>query len=314
VWRRLHDPAEPTPAAARVIRFDFHPTAAGWRISEANSDVPGGYAEASHFPRLLAASFPGCRPSGDPAAAVADAIHARAGGPGRAGLLAAPGYLEDQQVVACLADALRRRGWATVLGHPGQVTWDAGRARMGPAPLDVVVRFIQGEWLGRLPAATGWRHFLRGGRTPVCNPGASLVTESKRFPVVWDGLKTPLPTWRALLPETRDPRQVDWRREPNWLLKAAFANNGDEVHDRSWARPKAWRRAAWAARLWPGGWAAQRRFDPLPVPTPVGMMYPCLGVYTVDGRAAGIYGRLSPRPVIGYAAVDVAVLTPEPRE
>ncbi|HKA06984.1 MAG TPA: hypothetical protein VKD71_06975, partial [Gemmataceae bacterium] len=32
----------PTPAAARVIRFDFHPTAAGWRISEANSDVPGG--------------------------------------------------------------------------------------------------------------------------------------------------------------------------------------------------------------------------------------------------------------------------------
>jgi hypothetical protein len=39
------------------------------------------------------------------------------------------------------------------------------------------------------------------------------------------------------------------------------------------------------------------------------MMYPCLGVFTVDGRAAGIYGRLSPRPVIDYAAVDAAVLT-----
>jgi hypothetical protein len=143
----------------------------------------------------------------------------------------------------------------------------------------------------------------------VCNPGVAVIGESKRFPVVWDELATPLPTWRALLPETCDPRAVDWRREPGWLLKAAFANNGDEVHDRAWARPQAWRRAARAARLAPGRWVAQRRFEPLPVATPGGMMYPCLGVYTVDGRAAGVYGRLSPRPVVDFAAVDVAVLT-----
>ena len=37
-------------------------------------------------------------------------------------------------------------------------------------------------------------------------------------------------------------------------------------------------------------------------------MYPCLGVYTIDGRAAGIYGRIAPKPFIDYAAVDVAVL------
>jgi hypothetical protein len=42
------------------------------------------------------------------------------------------------------------------------------------------------------------------------------------------------------------------------------------------------------------------------------MMYPCLGVYTIDGRAAGIYGRLSARPLVDYAAVDVAVLTGVP--
>jgi glutathionylspermidine synthase len=309
VWRAIHGPGELTPTAARVIRFDFHPTAEGWRISEANSDVPGGYAESSHFPRLMAEYLPGCRPTGDPVAAVADAIHPRLGGRARIGLLAAPGYLEDQQVVACLADAMRRRGWATQLGHPGQVTWAGGRARLGGVALDAVIRFFQGEWLGRLPAATGWRHFLRGGRTPVCNPGSAIITESKRFPVVWGELTTPLPTWRALLPETGDPRAVPWRREPGWLLKAAFANNGDEVHDRARGRPGAWRRAAWAARVSPGGWAAQRHFDPLPVATPDGMMYPCLGVYTIDGRAAGIYGRLSPRPLIDYAAMDVAVLT-----
>ena len=55
----------PTPAAARVIRFDFHPTPDGWRISEANSDVPGGYAESSHFAQLMA-EHSGLRPIADP--------------------------------------------------------------------------------------------------------------------------------------------------------------------------------------------------------------------------------------------------------
>lgn len=45
--RELHriladEPSPLTPGAARVVRFDFHPTPDGWRISEANSDVPGG--------------------------------------------------------------------------------------------------------------------------------------------------------------------------------------------------------------------------------------------------------------------------------
>jgi hypothetical protein len=307
--------AEPPPAAARVLRFDFHPTADGWRVSEANSDVPGGYAESSYFPRLMAEHYPGLRPAGDPARSLADAIHERAGGPGRAGLLAAPGYMEDQQVVACLAAELRRRGWATMLGHPGQVDWDCGQARLrspeGAVPLDIVVRFFQGEWLARVRDPARWRPFFRGGRTPVCNPGSALFAESKRFPLVWDELSTPLPTWRALLPQTRDPRDVDWRRDTDWLLKAAFGNNGDEVIDRAAVSPRIWRRASWEARLWPGAWVAQRRFAALPVETPAGPMFPCLGVYTVDGQAAGIYGRLAAKPLIDYAAVDVAILVPE---
>ena len=38
---------EPTPGIARVMRFDFHFTDEGWRISEVNADVPGGFIEAS---------------------------------------------------------------------------------------------------------------------------------------------------------------------------------------------------------------------------------------------------------------------------
>lgn len=316
VRRVLADGREPpTPAAARVIRFDFHPTADGWRISEANSDVPGGYAEAGPFARLMAAHSPGCRPTGDPGAALAEAIHIRAGRTGRIGLLAAPGYVEDQQVVAGLADEFHRLGWETATGHPGQVVWDASRAHLcapgGPVALDAVVRFFQGEWLPGMRDVNRWRPFFRGGRTPVCNPGTALLAESKRFPLVWDELRTPLPAWRSLLPETRDPREAPWRRDPDWLLKGTFSNNGDEVIGRE-GPGRDWRKAAWSARLWPADWVAQRRFRALPVNTPAGPMYPCLGVYTVDGRAAGIYGRLSLRPLIDYAAVDVAVLVAEP--
>jgi hypothetical protein len=42
--------------------------------------------------------------------------------------------------------------------------------------------------------------------------------------------------------------------------------------------------------------------------TPDGPMHACVGVYTIDGKAAGAYGRLSSKPVIDYTAVDVAVL------
>ena len=47
------------PPGSRLIRFDFHHTDAGWRISEANTDVPGGLNEASGLPLILAPHVPG---------------------------------------------------------------------------------------------------------------------------------------------------------------------------------------------------------------------------------------------------------------
>ena len=142
----------------------------------------------------------------------------------------------------------------------------------------------------------------------MCNPAAALVVESKRFPLVWDALATPLSTWRMLLPETRAPGRAALRGDGDWVLKAAFSNTGDDVAIPGLADRWQWRYSALAARLRPWGWLVQRRFDALAVATPLGAMYPCLGVYTVDGRAAGLYGRLSPHPWINYEAIDVAVL------
>jgi hypothetical protein len=153
-----------------------------------------------------------------------------------------------------------------------------------------------------------WRPFFRDGRTPVCNPGTALLAESKRFPLVWDKLRTRLRSWRRLLPETRDPRDAPWQSDDGWLLKTAFCNTGDTVSAASITPAKDWRKTRWLARLFPRDWVAQRRFETSSIESPLGDMYPCVGVYTIDGRAAGAYVRLSHRPIVDYRAIDAAML------
>jgi glutathionylspermidine synthase len=181
----------------------------------------------------------------------------------------------------------------------------------------LVVRFFPAEWLPRLPARTGWEGFLVGGQTAVCNPAYAVLTQSKRFPLVWDELATPLPTWRALLPQTRSPRAVGGAPEEGWVFKPALGHEGCNVGICGVTEPGDWRRIRRAVLRDPGAWAAQRRFEPLPLPTPEGPLYPCLGIYVIDERVAGAYGRVGVRPLIDDRSRDVVVLvrksTPENR-
>ena len=60
-WRRLGLAAGSAgdPSVPRLMRFDLHPTDEGWRLSEVNSDVPGGLNESSLFPELWPARAAG---------------------------------------------------------------------------------------------------------------------------------------------------------------------------------------------------------------------------------------------------------------
>ena len=309
-----------TPACGRVLRFDFHPCRDGWRISEVNADVPGGYSESTELTQLFADAHAGLVPSGAPGERWCDTIlaHARESSgrdAPRGALVYATGFTEDLQVCAHLAEHLRARGAITVLAQPQHLRWREGRAHLEAdhhrGPLDFIVRFFQCEWLPRLGRAVQWRPLVAGGLTPVANPGSSVLLESKRFPLVWDSLRTQLPTWRALLPETRPlpwrPRALD----ASWVLKSAYSNNGDDVLHREITPPLEWRKATRWLALSRGTWLAQRRFEPEALETPWGPMHVCLGVYTIDGRAAGIYGRLSQRQIVDFRATDVAVLVDE---
>lgn len=305
----------PTPGIARVLRFDFHWTTEGWRISEANTDVPGGFNEGTGFTRLMAPSFPGSEPAGDPAGRLAEALAAATPPGGTVALVHATAYTDDRQVMVFLARELESRGRKALLAAPDHLRWRDGRAHLESdwfwGEVDAVFRFFPAEWLPNLPRSCGWKHFFRGGRTPVCNPATALLTQSKRFPLVWDRLETRLPTWRSLLPETRDPRETGWKQHPadnGWILKPSLGRVGDGIGMAGVTPEKEWKQIRKELRFGSRWWAAQRKFEAVPLAVDGESFYPCVGVYTIDGRAAGAYGRAARRPIIDHLAQDVAVL------
>lgn len=297
----------------RVIRFDFHLCDEGWRVSEANSDVPGGFIEASGFTQLMAEHYRDCEIAGDPAASYCDAVARGVDAGGLVAMIHATAYTDDRQVMTYLARQLEARGVRAALASPANLSWHRGRASLvtpkgRTEPLAAIVRFFPGEWLPNLPRSSGWPWLLAGSRTPLSNPATALVTQSKRFPLVWDRLRTPLPTWRALLPPTHSPVEAAWQRDDAWVLKPALGRVGESIAIRGVTPEKAWGHIAREAARRPHEWVAQRRFAARPVATCEGLRYPVLGVFTIDGCAAGIYGRLAARPLIDDKAQEVAVL------
>jgi glutathionylspermidine synthase len=295
----------------RVMRFDFHFTTEGWRISEVNSDVPGGFIEAQGFTQLMSEAL-GAAPTGQPATAVAKELLARANiAQPNVAFIHASAYSDDRQVMLFLAREVENHGARAVLLDPSQVSWsDEGpraRCEWFNGPLHSMFRFFPAEWLPNLRRTCGWENFFANRRVPQCNPGAALISQTKRFGILARMMADALPTWNALLPETRDVRGIE-TRSVDWVFKPALGRVGEDIGISGITPAKelnAIRRDLFFA---PGAWVAQRRFEMIPLPTPLGPQYLCLGVYTVNGAAAGIYARGSSSPIIHHTARDVAVL------
>jgi glutathionylspermidine synthase len=296
---------------ARVMRFDFHFTRDGWRISEANSDVPGGFVEASGFTKLVAKHFRGdVQLCGDPAGAYADALAHSAGGERTIALVHATWHSDDRQVMEYIARRLREIGVKSALLAPDELEWHAGEARRrgaaGKSPL-LLARFFPAEWLPRIGGRSRWEPWFRGSRSPLSNPATAVLVQSKRFPLVWDALRTPLTHWRTLLPETRSVREMAGPLE-DWVLKPTLGRVGEDVAIEGVTATDKFRNLHRDARRNESAWVAQRRFDTIPIATADGMRYPCIGVFTIDGRTAGAYGRVAAGPIVDQDAQDAAVL------
>lgn len=301
----------PVPGAVRVTRFDFHPTEDGLRITESNCDVASGYIEASGFAAMMAEGYPSHGLAGDPAGALAARFLAACGSAARIGLLHLTTYSDDHQIMRYLAKRFAEAGLAPVFLGPEHPRFRDGEAHVETAwycgRLDAVFRFMPASWLPRLPAPADPELFFAHGKTEICNPGYAVVTQSKRFPLIWDRLETPLPTWRAHLPETASPERIDLA-DGRWVVKPALGFEGADVGIEGAVSPAELADIRRRAMESPAAWAAQRRFDHLPLATPWGPMFACLGVFVVGGSAAGAYARLARAPLIDARSREACVL------
>lgn len=295
----------------RLMRFDFHPTTEGWAISEVNSDVPGGLAEASVLPRVAARYIPDGSPHGHVAQALRDAFEQRIGQRGRIAFVHATSYSDDRQVMQFLGDYFEQNGHQAIPAAPDHIVWRDRQAHCilqgMEGKLDGVARFYPLEWLENLPRKTNWHGFY-DSQTVSCNHPMAIFAQSKRLPLLWEGLPVDTQAWRQLLPETRDPRAPQVKGE-GWIYKPALGRVGEGISIAEAISPKELAKIHKAVKAHPTRWIAQRRFSAVPLLTGEGEpYYLCLGVFTVDGRCAGFYGRVSTGPLIDARAMDIPIL------
>lgn len=297
--------------AARYMRFDFHITSQGLRISEVNADTLGGFNVASLFTDLMAPYYPRYSRPPDPVRAHAMAARRAVGDGALVAIVRRTVHARDCEA-KYLASGLSKQGLRGVIVSPGDLTWKSNRALLTEGNAnetpDLLIRFLDAEWLPKLRPGSLWRRWFRRSLTAMSNPGTSILIQSKRLPLVWDDLKTPMPTWRAMIPETRCPSALQNIREGEWVLKPVFGRVGRGVAIRGVNTAGEYKEAGRQAQRHPFGWVAQRRFEMLPIETARGPRHICLGIFTVDGKAAGIYGRTAKRALIGQDAKDTVVL------
>jgi glutathionylspermidine synthase len=301
-----HRPRIDSSRALRTMRFDFHPTHRGWVVSEVNSDVPGGFGEASILPQLFRPHCDNLLLPPFPLSKWGDAIQSALSG-GTVAFLSAPGFLEDQQVVRVLMRELAARGFqCRWIQSPSELQWLAGEPYLTDRPgvrVAGIVRFYQAEWLCKLPGRSGWRNLMSYSGM-MANPAVSIFSESKRLPLMWSRLTASSATWRSLLPECCDPGELGMGDREEWVLKAAYSNTGDSVKIGSSMSVKEWKIALRAARWQRHRWVAQRSFQTLSFDSVHGPVHPCIGVFVIDRKAAGAYVRLSRRQVTDCTALD----------
>jgi len=301
-----HLPAE----AARVMRFDFHLTEEGWRISEVNADVPGGYIESSGVTERIVRHYPGLTIPGNPSEALAQLLHSTLKPNAVVAMVHATIYFDDHQVMRFLGRHLTEREIQPIFVAPNQLRWSKGRAQLcqplGGHPIDAIVRFYPAEWLASLKSDCTWEMFFRDSSTPMSNPATAIVVQSKRFPLVWNELRTEMKLWRSLLPETRAIEDIPDLGD--WVIKPIFGRVGEDVAMAGCTPQPRMQATIQSAKKAPKQWIAQRRFQALPLEGAEGKVYPTVGVFVIDGKAVGAYGRIAHKPLIDNEAQDIAVL------
>ena len=308
---REHDPKQ----HVRLMRFDFHPTEDGFAVSEVNSDVPGGLAEASALPRLAEEYLKNCEAYRHTGQSLLEAFQRRVASRNRIAFVHATSYSDDRQVMEFLGDYFGKNGFEPLYAAPEHIYWERGQAKSRiqgkEGEIGGILRFFPLEWMENLQRKSDWMGYFQG-QTPSCNHPTAIFTQSKRLPLFWEALGVKKDAWESFLPETCDPRR---RKGEDWIYKPALGRVGEGISIREAVTEKEYRKIEKLARREPKNWILQKRFVSRPIESKEGeRRHLCIGVFTVDGRAAGFYGRASVYPRIDDRAEDIPVLVEKEEE
>jgi hypothetical protein len=299
---------------ARVMRFDFYHTEEGWRFSEANPDAVGGWLPAYGETRAMAAWYPGYSPPPNPAGVYAEAIYKFAGKGAMVGIFQV-GVRAAAWCSEFILKEIEKLGMRGFLATPRRVEWNSNFAevqtRSGKVRPNLLIRMLIASWLPKLRRRDLWVQWFCGSKTPISNPAYSILIESKRLPLIYGELDTPMSTYKAYSPESRSPIEVPRKSQNQWVFKPAFGVGGDRIGIAGVSKKATFKRIAEGASRNAGEWVAQRRFKSVAVPTERGPGHACLGIFTVDGVAAGIFGRIRGTPLINHHAMCIPILIPE---
>lgn len=298
----------------RLMRYDFHPTVEGkWAVSEVNSDVPGGFAEASLMPAaamdMLEDEQYRYINFGD---ILVKAIAEKVVRNGRIMLVHCTSYSDDRQVMQSLGDRLKEEGFRVIYAAADHLNFRDNTAFSildgNEGQIDAIIRFTPIEWLMDIKPKR-WQGYF-DTTTVSCNHPIAIFAQTKRFPLVWDVLEQQglsMSTWRELLPETLEVNNA--KGKEGYIYKPAYGRVGEKISIKEACKEDEYRKIVADVRRHPRKYLAQKRFNSRPLLGTHGEeFHVCLGSYTVEGRHAGYYARISTSPRIDSNAADIPVL------
>lgn len=298
----------------RLMRYDFHPTVEGtWAVSEVNSDVPGGFAEGSLMPKvaidLLKNDAYWFKCFGD---ILVKAVQKKVPKNGRIMLVHCTSYSDDRQVMQFLGDRLTVEGFKIVYAAADHLHFENNKAISildgNEGPIDAIFRFTPLEWLTEIKPKR-WQGYFNT-TTVSCNHPVAIYAQTKRFPLVWDVIEkngVSMETWRKLLPETVEVK--DAKGKDGYIFKPACGRVGEKISIEEACRGDEYQKILADVRKHPKKYLAQKRFHSQPLIGEKGeTFHVCLGSYSVDGKQAGYYARISDTPRIDSNAADIPVL------
>ena len=304
----------------RLMRYDFHPTMEDkWAVSEVNSDVPGGFAEASFMPKAAMELLKDEKFSFiNFGKIMVDAMAEKVPQNGKIMMVHCTSYSDDRQVMQFLGDRLKERGFQILYGAADHIRFKDNIAYSildgNEGKLDAIFRFTPLEWLTDIKPKR-WQGYF-DTTTVSCNHPVAMYAQTKRFPLIWDTLEKQglsLNMWRELLPDTLEVKAA--KGKEGYIYKPACGRVGEKISIKEACRGDEYKKILLDVKRHPKKYLAQKKFHSRPLIGENGESYHvCLGSYTVNGAHAGYYARISTTPRIDSNAADIPVLIEEDGE